>query len=275
MKTVPGQLRAKAVKGAPMLCMSATATMAEVDELKNNLGLRPSNTVLLSADPVQTQFNFVRVERPPNIYGSFGSENRDGDLRPGLVHIMNRIFFDMYVDKVMKGEPVKKSIWICRNENDICDLYDALAERLPDQAYDPLRCPFIMNHSGIGPITAESIRERRGEINLYLTTSVMLLGLDFPDVDIVGMVRPLNHCHYVLQAAGRGGRNMGNGMRKKVLFYLLFNRNDIGGNVPGLSDDMKEFCVTKKCLKIFLREYFGFADGMPSSADWCCSNCKA
>ena len=274
MKTVPGQLRAKTVKGAPMLCMSSTATLVEVEEFKCNLGLRPSNTVMLRADPVQTQFKYVRVERPANIYGSFGSESFEGDLKPGLIHIMNRLFFDQYVDKVKMGVTVKKSIWICRNEDDICDLYDALCERLPDQASDPLRCPFVMNHSGIGPITAESIRQRRGEINLYLTTSIMLLGLDFADVDVVGMVRPLNHCHYVVQAAGRGGRNMGNGMRKQVLFYLLYNRNDIGANVPGLSDKMREFCVTKKCLKIFLKEYFGFTSGTSSSADWCCSNCK-
>ena len=245
MKTVPGHLRTKAVKGAPVLAMSATATLTEIEELKTNLGLRPTNTVVLRADPVQTQFNFIKVERPPNIYGTFGTESEDGIIKHGLIHTMNRLIFDLYVDKVTKGEPVKKSIWICRNEDDLCDLYDALCERLPEQASDPNKCPFIMNHSGIGPITAESIRQRRGEITLYLTTSVMLLGLDFEDVDIVGMIRPLNHCHYVVQAAGRGGRNMGNGMRKKVVFYLLYNNSDIGANVPGLSEEMRVLCYKK------------------------------
>ena len=59
------------------------------------------------------------------------------------------------------------------------------------------------------------------------------------------MIRPLNHCHYVLQAAGRGGRNMGNGMRKKVVFYLLYNNSDIGANVPGLSEEMRVLCYKK------------------------------
>ena len=276
MKTVPGQLRGKTLRGAPCLAMSATATLQEIEELKVNLGLRPGNTVILRSDPVQTQFNYVKVQRPPNIYGSFGSESMDGTVKPGLVHLMNRLFFDKYVEQVKNGEPVKKSIWICRNEDDICDLYDALCERLPDQAADPLTCPFVMNHSGIGPITAESIRQRREEINLYLTTSVMLLGLDFRDVDIVGMIRPLNMCHYVVQAAGRGGRNMGNGQRRQVLFYLIYNRNDIGSNVPGLSDEMRVFCETERCLKIFLKEYLGFTTSLlSSSADWCCSNCKS
>ena len=104
----------------------------------------------------------------------------------------------------------------------------------------------------------------------------MLLGLDFSDIDVVGMVRPLNMCHYVVQAAGRGGRNMGNGQRKKVLFYLLYNKSDISANVPGLSDEMREFCLTKKCLKIFLKEYFGFStQELTSASDWCCSNARA
>ena len=276
MKTVPGQLRGKTIKGGPMLCMSATATLKEIEDLKIDHGLRDRNTVVLRSDPITTQFNFVKVQRPPNINGSFGTERMDETAKPGLIHIMNRLFFDRYVEIVMNGEPVKTSIWIFRNEDDICDMYDGLCERLPDQAADPLTCPFVMNHSGIGPITAESIRERRGEINLYLTTSVMLLGLDFSDVDIVGMVRPLNMCHYLVQAAGRGGRNLGNGQRRQVLFYLLFNRSDIATNVPGLSDEVREFCETKKCLKAFLKDYFGFSSGsMLSKEDWCCSNCRS
>ena len=130
-----------------------------------------------------------------------------------------------------------------------------------------------MNHSNIGPVTAESYRQRKDQISLYLSTSVMLLGLDFSDVDIVGMVRPLNMLHYVVQAAGRGGRNMGTGKRRKVLFYLLWNRNDISPNVPGLSTEMKEFCETQDCLKKFLKSYFGVINPDSSDQAWCCSNC--
>ena len=273
MKTVPGSLRGKAVRSAPCLAMSATATAEEIEELKVDLGLRSGNTVVLRSDPVQSQFMYMKVQRPPNVHGSFGSENSAGEFQPGLVDIMNRLFLDYYVEKIRKGESVKKSIWLFRNENDIADIYDALCERLPGQSEDPLRCPFVMNHSNIGPITAESYRQRRGEISLYLSTSVMLLGLDFSDVDIIGMVRPFNMLHYVVQAAGRGGRNMGNGQRRSVLFYLLWNRNDIGNNVPGLSTEMKDFCETQSCLKLFLRNYFGSTSPVSSASSWCCSNC--
>ena len=113
MKTVPGELRGKTVRGAPTLCMSATATLAEVEELKVNNGLRDRNTVVLRSDPVESQVQYVKVERPPNVNGSFGSESMDGKCKPGLIHLMNTLFFDMYVEKVKNGEFVKTSIWIC------------------------------------------------------------------------------------------------------------------------------------------------------------------
>ena len=105
MKTVPGQLRGKAIKGAPCLAMSATATTQEIEELKVNLGLRSSNTVVLRSDPVQSQFNYVRVQRPPNIHGSYGSENSEGDFQPGLIHIMNRLFLDKQGHLLELGPP--------------------------------------------------------------------------------------------------------------------------------------------------------------------------
>ena len=136
-----------------------------------------------------------------------------------------------------------------------------------------MKCPFVMNHSGIGPITAESYRHRRETINLYLTTSVMLLGLDLSDISIVGMVRPFNMCHDILQAAGRGGRNLGNGFRKRVLFYCLYNNSDIASNVPGMSKEVKEFCETESCLKVFLKNYFDHSVSVSGHPGWCCSNC--
>ena len=276
MRTVPGQLRAKALKGAPVLAMSATSTKAEVDDIKVNLGLRDTNTTVLEASPVQSQHMFVKLRRPANIYGTCGLESGDGGERtekPGTVHLLNRICLDEYERCLKSGVKPKKTIIFFRKEDDIPDVYDELCERLPEFAQNPETIPWVQNHSGIGPVTAESIRNRRDSISLYLTTSVMLLGLDFTDIDIIIMVRPFNFCHYLIQAAGRGGRKMDNGMRKKVLFYLLYNNSDLSRNVPGLSQDMREFCRTDSCLKDFLNKVFGFSAKSNSSNDWCCSNC--
>ena len=129
MKTVPGLLRGKAIRKAPFLAMSATATSEEIDELKHDMGLRDSNTVILRADPIQNQYMFVRVKRPANIYGSYGSENSHGELKPGLIDTLDKLFLDRYVRDMKRGVPVKKSIWFFRNEDDIADVYDELCDR--------------------------------------------------------------------------------------------------------------------------------------------------
>ena len=79
--------------------------------------------------------------------------------------------------------------------------------------------------------------------------------------------------HSVIQAAGRGGRNLGTKWRESVLFYLLFNNSNISENVPGLSQDVREFCLTDSCLKTFLMNYFGSSVPTESIPGWCCSNC--
>ena len=277
MKSIPGMLRGKTVKQAPCLAMSATCSVSEIAELKVNLGLREANTVVLKTNPVQSQHCYVAVRRPPNVNGSYGVGHDDDDdeavTKPGLIHLLNRVFIDEYVESIKLGKKPKKAIIFFRREDDIPNIYDAICERLPDQASNPEITPWVQNHAGIGPVTAESIRQRRDSISLYLSTSVMLLGLDFKDIDIVIMVRPFNFCHYLVQAAGRGGRKMMNGLRRKVLFYLLFNNSDISSNVPGLSPAVRELCQTESCLKEFLSQYFGFDAKASVKTDWCCSNC--
>ena len=272
MRTVPGQLRAKAVRGAPLLAMSATSTQSEIEELKVNLGLREGNTIVLQANPIQSHFNYVKLKRPPNIYGASGFDDEESS-KAGWIQELDRIYLNEYVERTDSGETPKKAIIFVRKEDDLAEIYDELCERLPSHAAHPETVPWVLNHSGIGPVTAESIRQRRGSITLYLTTSVMLLGLDFDDIDIVIMLRPFNFCHYFVQAAGRGGRKMESLGRKRVLFYLLYNNSDISTNVPGLSQDVREFCRTTSCLKDFLRKVFGFNSQTKHKADWCCSNC--
>ena len=141
MKTVPGHLRGKGVRKSPTLAMSATATNEEIEELKEDLGLRASNTVILKADPVQSQFNYMRVQRPGNIHGSYGSENTAGEVQPGLIHTMNNLFLDIYVEKLQNGAEVKKSLWLFRNEDDIADIFDDLCERFSVESRILDLCP--------------------------------------------------------------------------------------------------------------------------------------
>ena len=211
-----------------------------------------------------------RVERPPNINGTYG-RTVDGVLKPGLLQIMRILSLDKYVEETRLGIPTKKTIWFFRKEEDIADINDFLCEQLPELAGDPGTCPWVVNFSGIGSATAKSIRDRK-DITLYLTTAVMMMGIDLDKVEIVGMVRPFSMLHNLVQACGRGGRKTERMGRQRVVFYLLFNRNDIGENVD-ISPAVREFCLTTECLKKALMVYFG-AQG-DTGGEWCCSNCDS
>ena len=134
--------------------------------------------------------------------------------------------------------------------------------------------PFVMNHSGLGPITSKNIIDRKNDITLFLSTSKMLMGIDIESIDVVVFVRVLSMLHYILQGAGRGGRRSTKfpGKRRKVIVYILYNSSDIAANVPGLSVEVREFCKTQECLKKFLKKYFDKNDIVEEN-DWCCSNC--
>ena len=71
-------------------------------------------------------------------------------------------------------------------------------------------------------MTTNSISERKGVISLYLTTAVMLMGLDLDDIELIGMIRPFSSLHSFVQASGRAGRSKNE--KRKVAFFLLFNK---------------------------------------------------
>ena len=87
------------------------------------------------------------------------------------------------------------------------------------------------------------------------------------------IILPFQIWRWLPLGAGRGGRKTQTGKRNRVLVYILFNSSDIAGNVPGLSVDVKEFCLTNDCLKVFMRKYFD-GDRRYIPNDWCCSNCN-
>ena len=218
---------------------------------------------------MHTSPSFTRIERPANIYGSYG-KNVDGVLKPGLIQVLKPTILDKFVENTRSGVPVKESIWFFKKEEDICDVNDYLCECLPDLAADPSTCPWAVNFSSVGPATALSIRNRQKEITLYLTTSVMLMGIDLADIQIIGMVRPFGTIHSIVQACGRGGRNTGDDLRQKVVFYLVYNRSDIGENT-NVTPSVRDFCLTENCLKKTMMDFFGTSGSWGDL--WCCSNC--
>ena len=110
----------------------------------------------------------------------------------------------------------------------------------------------------------------------------MLLGIDLPDIDIVIFLRPYNQLAAMVQGGGRGGRRQGNGKRRMVQVYQLWNSQDFSSKNKMMSSDMRRICVSNECTRKLLKEYFagdcgsdgeGQDEGAGGGQARCCHNC--
>ena len=273
MKSLCGLLRIFAVENAPTLSMTATATDRDVKDMKDCLGLRDDQMLVLRASPVQDHVKFLTVRRPPNGTGFDGDYSSSGTFRPGLGSLLDSIYLQRFVSDIRNGVEPKKAIIFFRTEMQLIATYEYLLELLPQFDGDNRSIPFVMCHGAVGKATDRSIVERKDEIKLFLSTAKMLMGVDLNDIQIVIFVRPMNQLQHILQGAGRAGRKKPTGMRKRVLVYVLFNSQDLGNNVPGLEDSVRTFCTSQACLKVQLKEHFDGVCDTSGTPTWCCSNC--
>ena len=273
MKTLCGLLQIFAVEGAPTLCMTATATDQDVKEIKECHGLKDDEIVLLRASPVEDHVKFQTVRRPPNGVGFDGDFSASGSFRPGLCHLLCRLYLDRFISDIRNCVPPKKAIIFFRTEMQLLAVYEHLLEMLPQFDGRNKSIPFVMSHAAVGEATDQNIIERKNEIKLFLTTQKMLMGIDLDDIQVVIFVRPMNQLQHIIQGAGRAGRKKTTGTRQRVMVYLLFNSQDLGGNVPGLDDSVRSFCSTPGCLKALLRKHFDGESSESRTKDWCCGNC--
>ena len=168
MKTVTGRIRIFSNPGAPVVAMSATATDKEVQAIVTNLGLR-SAPVILRASPVQDHMKFQTIRRPSNICGSEGRIDKNDKLQPGLIAILRLLYLDKFIDCVKSDRPAKKCIIFFRNSQQMMDVRDFVRDELPAFS-NPATAPYVVNHGGLGPITAKNIIDRKNEISLFLST---------------------------------------------------------------------------------------------------------
>ena len=167
MKSVMARLRIFSQPGAPVVAMSATVTESEVSAMIRNLNLR-EKPVVLRASPVQDHHKYVTVLRPPNNCGADGRVDQLGREKPGLLHLLDRLFLNTYIKNIRLNIPVKKCFMLFRTDSQMLDVLEYVQEQLP--GYDNAESPFVMNHGGLGPVTTKNIISRKNEISLYLST---------------------------------------------------------------------------------------------------------
>jgi len=262
------------VKGSPVAAMTATATPGEVEEMIKSMG-RKKRPLILSEGPIQSHFKVFIIRRPSSQCPLMGVENAKGEFMCGLLMLLRRLVLDKLVAAIRGNNPFKTTIIFFRTQVQAGMVHSWLARetgfRLCDDA------PFVQNHSSIPASDDAVIAARSDKILCWLTTNRMLLGRDIPGVKIVIMVRPPDMIHSVVQAMGRAGRRdqTAPGMRAVSIFYLLFNSQDIGSNMKGMSEEVRRLCVGKECsIKLLRGEFFGEnRSEVKKNNVRCCGNC--
>ena len=168
MKNMTGRMRIYSAKDAPALAMTATATEEDIQSMVKILGFR-DKPVILRASPIQDHIKYCVIKRPPNVNGMDGNESSTGSMEPGLLTLLDRLYLSKYVEMTRLNHPVKKCLMLFRTQNHMTNVYDYVLDKLPEFQDHNTR-PFIMNHGGIGPITADHIIKRKNSYTLYLST---------------------------------------------------------------------------------------------------------
>ena len=242
--------------------------------MKSLIG-KKKELVVVADGPLQSNHKITLIRRPSSQVDLLGSTTAKGEFQPGLLHLLRLLVLDRFVACVRDGRPYgpfKKCIIFFRSSEDMAQVNCWLMNETGYKLYSD--APFAMTHASLSSSDEGVLQSRRSNILLFLTTSRLLLGVNIPGVNLVIMVRPPSLQHALIQACGRAGRLLKNGLREKSMITVLFNSQDL--SVKGMSQGMKELCMnTETCLKEVLRSAFvgEYVTSSATSSHWCCSNC--
>ena len=227
--------------------------------------------------PDRSHHKLHMVRRPSSQVPLQGHMDVKQNFVPGLLQLLRLLVLDRFVEAVKQGalcDQFKKTLIFFRDSNQMALVNSWLITTTGYQTFND--SPFAMNHATLSTSDEAMLQRRKNKILLYLTTNRMLLGVDLADILQIIIVRPPNLVHAILQAMGRAGRLLRSGMRRKALTYILFNAQDLGGNVVGMTDEIREICrSTDTCVKKVLRQVFvgNYSWALVPGAVECCSSC--
>ena len=122
----------------------------------------------------------------------------------------------------------------------------------------------------IAHVTAE-LKKEDPQFRLIFCSSALGMGFDSPSITRVIHGKPPRNMPDILQQVGRAGR-----VGQPSLSRIHYNNNDIGRQVSGLTDDIREYCTGDGCLRLYILKAFGFENPLEKLSQYkCCSRCKS
>ena len=137
-----------------------------------------------------------------------------------------------------------------------------------DISESPYSCLYSNQDQEVIDTTLTDLNSENPRIRLVLTTSVSGMGFDPPCITRVIHACPPRSLSQYLQEIGRGGRR-----GQSATAVLYYSNMDLAKNLPGLNEDIVNYCNTTTCLRDTMLSVFGFVKA-PIDPASCCSNCS-
>ena len=116
---------------------------------------------------------------------------------------------------------------------------------------------------------------RRPDVSLYVGSTFVDTGIDYPGIEIVVSLEPQTEMDDLVQIFGRSGRMTPDGVQTKCVCYPVYNNSDISENMPGMTDDVRNYCENITiCRKHVLEQHYGCVGSVSEKiTGWCCDVC--
>ena len=252
---------------APILALTATAPKKTRDLLVESLHMKAP--VIVIGNLNRENIFLHKSKRKPAKTGSIGFEELlspiANDLKEQLIDYPLTIIY----------LPLK---WCGFAFNYFVEILGEKSYFPTTSAGNPKRCLFAQYHSpqtdAMKTLALEQLTDPNYEnktIRVIFATVAIGLGVNIPDVrQIIHMTVPRTLESYY-QQIGRAGRD-----RYPAKAYLYYNGTDISVNKPGLTDEIRQYCLLSGvCMRKYIMNYFDADSFCSLSKHECCSNCSS
>ena len=246
---------------APVLALTATATLLYRNEIKNSLNMR--KTITVEANPNRE-----------NIYYSVLRRGNNGDDK--LFNIIKPFAEEL------KEKLIKTPLTIVYSNLETCgECYSFFEQELGEHQYYPTGSLPCFTNRLFAQYHAQYPEEYRNSLvkglisgttvaRVLFVTVAFGVGIDVSSVERVVHIGVPYTMEEFFQETGRAGRN-----GKQAESVLYYNSYDISRGKKSLQNIMREYCTTQGCRRKAILCHFG--SSLLSQHDKqhnCCDNCK-
>ena len=240
--------------------MSGTITSELLSKLPEHLGMR--SPTVISANPDRPNIYLDLIRRPPSIHQEEAYESI-------IVPECKRL----YAEKEKYPVTLIYCTYPCNSRGQrICHNLFGGREHVDIYRTALFSSIYSSQSQNVVKVTEEELKKPNPRIRLVFCTAAVGMGFDSPSVTrVIHMQPPRNILDY-MQQFGRAGR-----LSQPSEAILHYNRNDISPNLPGLQQDIVEYCNATSCLRRCLLSKFGYEPvlGVDMMQCKCCKFCKA